>query len=84
MDQFHVELPPSAEAWAIATPPPEWSPDPKVPSLTPSHRVDLSNENEIEVVHAQQDVPEDPLQLFEEAAPTTATAAAPAPDESAE
>ena len=46
--------------------------------------MDLSNENEIEVVYAQQDIAEDPLQLFEEAASTTATAAAPAPDESAE
>ena len=64
MDEYHVELPPSADSWAINTPPPEFQ-APKAPTMPPSHSVDLCNENEIEAVHAQQqEIAEDPLQLF--------------------
>ena len=72
------------EPLSIATPPPELQSS-TAPAKPPIHCVDLFNENDIETVHAQQEeMVEDPLQLFEESAPNPATAAPPAPDESAE
>ena len=82
MDQ--IELPPSAETWAINTPPVERRPEPIEPIGPPMQMVDLDNENEIEPSHAQAEPADDPLQLFEEPNSKPATAEASAADEEAE
>jgi hypothetical protein len=82
MDQ--IELPPSAETWAINTPPVDRRPEPIEPIGPPMQMVDLDNENEIEPSHAQAEPADDPLQLFEEPNSKPATADASAADEEAE
>ena len=71
MDQ--IDLPPSAEIWAIATPPVDCHPASSEPIVLPMHKVDLDNENAIEAGHAQADLADDPLQLFEESDSKPAT-----------
>ena len=82
MDQ--IELPPSAETWAINTPPVDRRPAPIEPIGPPMQMVDLDNENEIEPSHAQAEPADDPLQLFQEPDSKPATAEASAADEESE
>ena len=65
MDIDQTNVPPSAETWAIDTPPLDLPPAPTTLTVQPELAVDLDNENDIESGQAEAEPTDDPLQFFE-------------------
>ena len=64
MDQG--DLPPSAQSFAIATPPTQAESTHEKYEEKTSGKVDLEDENDIQLDQAEPEVPEDPLMLFQQ------------------